>query len=625
MLAGGTAAALSACATPGTASAKTKLPNIVWIVSEDNNPFIGAYGDDLARTPNIDRLARNGILYRNAYSNAPVCAPTRFTILTGVNAESCAPANHMRADAHLPPELRTYPEYMRQAGYYCTNNVKTDYNCDVEPARIWDESSPQAHWKNRPEGQPFLAVFNSMTTHESSLFRAKDLGVDPGAVRLPAYLPDLPEIREDYAKYYGLMEKMDAEVGAHLADLEAAGLSEDTIVFYYSDNGGVLPRSKRYCFDEGLRCALVVHVPEKWRHLAPAGPGSRVDAPVSFVDLAPTLLSLAGIPTPASMQGRAFLGHYMGVPKPLAFGMRNRMDERYDMVRTVTDGRFRYIRNYMPHRPNGQYQAFAWMAKGYQAWQAAWLEGNLSKVQSRFFEPRVFEEFYDLEADPDEVDNRIDEPGLRDRIAQMSKALDAHMVAINDNGFIPEGSQHEGYLASRKAGANPLKRLMALAARGAQRDAANLPDFVLALEDSNDAVRYWGAMGLSILAENAAPATDAILAAMRGDSSAQVRCIAAEAAAHVGQGEEAAAILGKLLSHGEDDAIRLHAVNALTYIGDVAKVALPQVSAAAEYDNEFVRNAARYLAAVLEGRFEPGKPTFDLQYMLSQFRKQGQP
>jgi arylsulfatase A-like enzyme len=221
------------------------------LVSEDNNPWIGAYGDSLARTPNIDALAARGLLYRNAFSAAPVCAPSRFAILTGVHAESCAPANHMRARARLDGELRTYPEYLREAGYYCTNNDKTDYNCDVDAAAIWNESGKNAHWKNRPEGAPFLAVFNLGTTHESSLFQPVAGAVTLTEVRVPAYLPDTPEIRQDFASYYNLIERMDGELGARLRELEDAGLLDDTIVFYYSDNGGALPRTKRYCHDQG--------------------------------------------------------------------------------------------------------------------------------------------------------------------------------------------------------------------------------------------------------------------------------------------------------------------------------------------------------------------------------------
>ncbi|RYE54656.1 MAG: sulfatase, partial [Hyphomicrobiales bacterium] len=330
ILAGGAALTAAGIAPAIAAVPPSERPNILWLVSEDNNPFIGAYGDRLAHTPTLDAMSKRGILYRNVYSNAPVCAPSRFSIITGVYPESAGPAHNMRAVARLPALLRGFPEYLREIGYYCTNNAKTDYNSDLDPAMIWNESSKAAHWRNRPDGAPFFAVFNHETTHESRLFKPAAGRVRPEDVRLPAYLPDTPGIRQDFATYYKQMEKMDGEIAQKLADLDAAGLTDNTIVFYYSDNGGVLPRSKRYCYDEGHRCAMIVHVPERWRNLAPAAPGTQIEAPVSYIDLAPTVLSIAGVPVPAHMQGTAFLGTSTRPPKRYAFGMRNRMDERYD-------------------------------------------------------------------------------------------------------------------------------------------------------------------------------------------------------------------------------------------------------------------------------------------------------
>jgi len=610
----GGGALLAGSAMAAAAEAAPARPNILWFVSEDNNPFIGAYGDRLAHTPTIDKLAREGVLFRHAYSNAPVCAPSRFGILTGVYPEACAPANHMRARATLPAMLKTYPELLRGAGYYVTNNDKTDYNCDVDPARIWNDSSKTAHWRGRPKGAPFMAVFNTMTTHESRLFDPTSGRVKPEDVKLPAYVPDTPGVRQDYASYYNLMERMDGELARTLAELEADGLADDTIVFYYSDNGGTLPRSKRYCYEEGLRCALVVRVPPKWRHLAPAAPGGEVDAPVSFIDLAPTLLALAGVPQPATMQGKPLMGPGAKGERRYVFGMRNRMDERYDFVRTVTDGRYRYIRNYMPHRPNGQNQAYEWLAKGYQDLDRLHMAGKLTPVQERFFQPRPFEEFYDLAADPDEIDNRVADPAQAARIARMRTALDQHMLAINDNGFIPEGGEAEGYLPSRAPGAYPLKDLMALAAIVGRRDPKAAPLFQARLSDRNPVVRYWAATGLLILGANAAPAADGLLTAMRTDPSKPVRVVAAEAASHLGHGPEAVEVLGALIGPTETPAVRLQAVNALTYVPD-AKLALAAIRAAAQDDQQYVRDSSRYLAAVLDGSYDPGKPLFDLERM----------
>jgi len=614
----GAGAGAIAAATPIRAMASPApgaRPNILWIVSEDNNPFIGAYGDSLAHTPNIDALAKAGILYRHAYSNAPVCAPSRFGILTGVLPEACAPAQHMRADAKAAGILPTYPDLLRKAGYYVTNNVKTDYNCDIDPKVIWDDSSTKAHWKNRPEGKPFMAVFNLMTTHESQNFKPTPGRVKPDAVRVPAYMPDTPVIREDIAGYYNRMEIMDGQLGKLLEELDASGLADDTIVFYYSDNGGVLPRSKRYCYDSGLRCALAVRVPSKWAHLAPSGAGSVVETPVSFIDLAPTVLSLGGVPIPKIMQGKALLGKAAQAPGRYVFGMRNRMDERYDFVRTVTDGRWRYIRNYMPHLPLLQNQAFAWLAKGYQEIDRLRMAGRLSPLQQALFEERPFEELYDTQADPDETVNLAEKAAQALRMAEMRRALDAHMLAINDNGFIPEGSLLEGYVPSRVAGAYPLKRLMLLgqvAARGDRRKAGVLRT---ALKDRNEAVRFWAATGFAVQGAFDADLRD-IEQVAKADPVFQVRVAACEALARSGQGTMACPLLVEMLGAANHSKVRLQALNVLTRMGPAARPAIEQIRALFADKDEYLPNAARFAVQMLEGTYDPAKPIYDLQALL---------
>ena len=584
-------------------------------MSEDNNPWIGAYGDRLARTPHIDALAKRGLLYRNAFCAAPVCAPSRFAILTGVHPESCAPANHMRAVAKLDGALRTYPEWLREAGYYCTNNAKTDYNCDVDAAAIWNQSSASAHWRNRPAGAPFMAVFNIGITHESSLLQPVAGAVAPADVRVPAYLPDTPEIRQDFATYYNLIERMDAEVGARLKELDDAGLAEDTIVFYYSDNGGALPRTKRYCYDQGLHCALVVSVPPRWAQLAPAPMGTAVEAPISLVDLAPTLLSIAGLGAAPEMQGAAFLGQRAGPPRTYAFGMRNRMDERYDFVRAATDGRFHYIRNYTPHRVF-QHGAFEWLAKGYQSWEREYLAGRLDAAQSRFFAgERPFEELYDLRSDPDQVKNLAGEPAHAERLSAMRTALDRHLLAINDNGFIPEGMEIEGWRTSRDRDAYPLERLMELAAMACARDRANLLSLARQLDDANAVVRHWAILGILMLGEGGLEARDRLIAAMRGDPLPQNRVAAAEAVARIAPSPEAVTILADLLDQAPLMPVRLQAINALTFLGEQARAALPAIERAAAGEQEFLRSAGRYLSAVLTGRYDPSFPVADLDWL----------
>ena len=425
-------------------------------------------------------------------------------------------------------------------------------------------------------------------------------------MRVPAYLPDTPEIRRGPGRVLQRGRAHGRRRSARrLKELEEAQLADDTIVFYFSDNGGALPRSKRYCYDDGLRCALVVVFPPKWQHLAPAKPGSSITAPVSWVDLAPTLLSLAGLPAAPQMQGRAFLGPGAAAPRAYAFGMRNRMDERYDFARAATDGRFHYIRNYTPHR-TFQHGAYQWQAKGYQSWEREYRAGRLNAVQSRFFAgPRPFEELYDLQSDPDQVDNLAGSAAHAERLRAMRAALDEHMLEVVDNGFIPEGLPQEGYVASRDAQAYPLKRLLALAAKAAGRDRANVAELTVLLADPNPIVRHWAALGLLMLGQVAAPARETLEAMMRADAVPQNRVVAAEAIAGLGPFADAVGVLAGLLDGADEWPVKLQALNALTFLGVKAEAALPAIKRAAAGEQEYLRNAGRYLEAVLEGRYDP--------------------
>jgi arylsulfatase A-like enzyme len=589
-------------------------PNILWMVSEDNNPYLGCYGDPIAHTPTLDALAKKGVLYRNAFSNGPVCATSRFGILTGVYAESCAPANHMRATAHLPKELKTYPEYLREAGYYCINNFKTDYNCDVDPKAIWDDSSSRAQWRNRPPGKPFMAVFNDLTTHESQIFFKTEGRVKPEDVRVPAYLPDTPEVRTDLASYYNRIEMMDANCGKRLAALEADGLAEDTIVFYYSDNGGVMPRSKHYSYDEGYRTCLIIYVPPKWQHLAPAPAGSEVDTAVSYIDLVPTLLSLIGKPKTEHMPGRALLGPYAGKAETLAFGSRDRQDERYDFSRSVCDGRYRYSRNYRPDIPWSLPMGFAWEAKSYQSWEQEHVAGRLNAQQNAFFGTKPYEEFYDLKEDRDEVRNLIDNPSQARRIASLRRALDQHMLEINDNGFIPEGSPAEGYFGSRNRTVYPLERLMVLGEKAAQRNPRNFGLFRKHLADENDLVRYWAAYGLQLLGHGGTSAVSQLSLMAEHDPSPYVQIIAAQAIVGLGEPDKGVAQLAAILDKDGPFPIRLQAMTALTLVGEPARAALRSIQRAAHVDQEYLRSSGRYLLAVLDGTYKPGYETLDREW-----------
>ncbi|MEO6740735.1 MAG: sulfatase, partial [Chthoniobacteraceae bacterium] len=375
-------------ALAAAAIAETR-PNILWITSEDHGPHMGCYGDTFATTPNVDALAKRGMIYAHCWSNAPVCAPARTTIITGMYPTSLG-AEHMRSMVPFPKGKKMFPQFLREAGWYCSNNAKEDYNIE-KPGQVWDESSKNAHWRKRPEGVPFFAVFNSLKSHESQIRTRPHKQVhDPAKVRVPAYHPDTPEVRQDWAQYYDQVSEADADAGALLADLEKDGLSEDTIVFYYADHGSGMPRSKRWPYNSGLQVPLVVYIPEKFKELRPPEyqAGGKSERLVSFVDLAPTMLSLIGVQPPEWMQGHAFLGKFITEPQPFLHGFRGRMDERLDLVRSVTDGRYVYVRNYMPHLIYGQHLNYMWQTPTTRVWEQLHKEGKLNAVQDKFWNPK---------------------------------------------------------------------------------------------------------------------------------------------------------------------------------------------------------------------------------------------
>lgn len=603
-----TLTALLICLMACPLLAQNSRPNILWIVSEDNNPYLGCYGDKLAKTPTIDSLAKEGLLFSNCFAQAPVCAPSRFTLITGVYATSAQPANHMRAQGKLPDHLlEGFPALLRKAGYYCTNSAKTDYNAPINIKATWDESSKKAHWRNRPAGKPFFAVFNHEVTHESSIHgkqRPLPEGKDPSTVRIPAYAPDTPETRADRALYYDNLRRLDGQVATLLKQLDEDGLAQDTIVFYFADNGGVLPRSKRFAYDSGLRVPLIARFPARFTSLSAASSGATVEAPVSWVDMAPTILSLVGIDIPNHYQGHAFLGP-KAQPQQYAFSFRDRMDERYDFVRTARDKQFRYIRNYRPDIIWGQHVQYLWQQKGMQVWEQLHKAGKLNPVQDRFWGEKPAEELYDLQADPDEVNNLAGNPEYMSVMERMRRALREHLVRTRDNGFLPEGSAGEGYASTRDDKTYPIAKYIDIADVVTRREVTNLPKFQEWMADPDATVRYWGALGCVMLREKAAPAA-ASLIKLLDDPSDHVKVVAAESLAFMDK-PEGVAKLASLLTDASNNRIRLQAANSLDHLGGRAKPALAAFEKAASDADDYVKRAARYSAAVLAGKKAPGE------------------
>ncbi len=523
-------------------------PNILMITSEDNSAyFLGCYGNKMADTPNLDKLASEGFMYTHAFANHPVCAPARNTILTGVYAASNG-NEQMRSKYAKSEVVKTYPEYFREAGYYCTNNVKTDYNYAGDWNAIWDECSREATYKNRAPGQPFFAVFSNFTTHESRIHQqipTEELKHDPLKVEIAPYHPDLPEIRHDWAQYYDRHEQMDAEVGEILKELEESGEAENTIIIYYGDHGGVLARSKRFVYETGTRVPFIIRIPEKYKKYWPAEkPGEKVSRIVSFVDLVPTFLSLARMDIPDYLQGDAFLGDQKTEDPEYAFMTRQRMDERYDMVRAVRDQKFRYIRNYMPFRITMQHLDYLFRAPSAQAWEDAFKAGKTNEVQSRYFLEKPLEELYDTENDPWEINNLADDPAYVEVLKRMQTALTDWMREIKDVGLIPEpeyadfagdGALYD-YMRSDDC---PFDELLSAAQLATSKD-ADVNALVRNLKSENSAIRYWGAVGMLIHRKNAASAVEELKTASN-DETGSVATMAAETLFRMGLEKEALA------------------------------------------------------------------------------------
>ena len=514
-------------------------PNIVWIVSEDNSShWIGCYGNDQAKTPRIDALAKEGALFEHAYSNAPVCAVARATILTGVFSPTMG-TQHMRSRHTIPARYKPNVSYLRAAGYYCTNNSKTDYNFQGNDNSYWDESSNKAHYKNRPEGKPFFAIFNFTTSHESSLFKGKPAEpkrLKPEEIDLPPYLPDLPEIRKDYARYHDRITQMDSEVGKILDELEKNGLAENTIVLYTSDHGGILPRGKRYLEETGVKIPLVVRVPEKFKSLSPFQAGQRVTEPVSFVDMSPTFLSLTGIDIPEQMQGRPFLGSKRVEPAEdeMEFLFADRFDELYGLRRGLTDGKWKYIRNFNPHLPQAPYSFYQFGQPGWNAFRKAFDEGKLATEHAAIWLPLVLsEQLYDLSADPWETNNLAGDPAHAEKLAAMRSRLKDTMKQVTDTGLIPEpmfdslskGTTIADYAQSNKFN---LDAVLDLAFAASAVEESNIPRLTEALSSEDPVQRYWATVGLLVLGEKSAAAADSVAALLK-DEHAVICTTAAEA------------------------------------------------------------------------------------------------
>lgn len=546
-------------------------PSFLFLIADDMSPNLGCYGDPDAKTPNLDAFAASSIRYTRAFSAAGVCATSRSALITGMHPSSLG-TQHMRSKIKLPDDIRPFPVALREAGYFCVNRGKEDFNFDTK-ADVWDAKQwKKADWTRRAEGQPFFAVYNYLDTHESRLWEGSEtvlvdqtkLGDDqrhaPDKVTLPKWLPDDARVRKEWARYQDLVSLMDDQyIGPMLRHLEKTGVADDTIVFFFSDHGAPFPRAKQWITEAGTRVPLLIHFPEKWKHLAPSGPGTTSDQLVSLMDLGPSILSLAGIDVPDSTDGRAFLGEGAALPRETLVFTRDRMDERVDFIRTMRDKRYRYTRNFLPLVP-----AFPWLtymeklesSKEFRRLQETGNEGRFSTFLAR---TKPGEELYDLEADPDEFTNLATDPAHGEALKRLRDELSRWMLETRDSGFLPEqqlmkAEQEGGSIREYCADESryPLQQLVA--GEGS-------------LEDEHAVVRYHVALRSDDL--------PAMRKQLKEESDSDVRVALAWAMGRAGAKPEEVVPIFREVIESDQSFSRIFALNALDYLGDTAKPLLP--------------------------------------------------
>lgn len=485
---------------------KVERPNIIWLTTEDNSiHYMKLYNEDGVSMPAIEKLASEGIVFDNAFSNAPVCSVARSTLITGCYAPRIFTQYHRPAKhVPLPKELMPMPYYLKKVGYYTTNNHKQDYNF-ILPDGVWDESSTNATYKNRQAGQPFFHVQNYTTTHEGNLHFSqetidKTTDEDLEHIKVFPYHPDTKTFRFSYYHFQKRHKLADQQMDDFLKDLDEQGLMEDTIIFYYGDHGGVLPRSKGYTYESGLQIPLVIYVPEKWKHLIPYDRGSRSQTFVEFIDLAPTALALAGVTVPRGMDGTPVMGKMVQKSeiqnKNTAFGYADRFDEKYDLVRTLRVGKYKYTRNYQPFNIDALFNFYRYKMLAYKEWLSLYREGKLNDVQSQFFEPKSPEALYNIDQDPHEINDLSNSENHQEILLRMRGQLHELIKEMPDLSFYPEPYLLDNAIVNPTAFGQNNKTAIAELIAIADLNLAPY-DLVegkikLALQDKNPWKRYWG-------------------------------------------------------------------------------------------------------------------------------------
>ena len=582
-------------------------PNILWLSTEDIGPQLGCYGDPDAVTPTLDAFAKKSLMYKYAWSNYPVCAPARTTIIAGMYAAANASGN-MRSETYMPKGVEMFPHYLREAGYYCVNKSKEDYNYFKTEAKPWDESSGKAHYRNRKDGQPFFAVFNYTGTHESKIRkRPHKQVIDPATVHLTKYWPDTPEVRQDWAQYHDNITVMDQWVEKQLKALKKSGLADNTIVVFFGDHGSGMPRHKRFAGDSGMRVPFIVHVPEKLKELAGKdyGAGVASDRPVGFIDLAPTMLSIAGIKPPEYMQGHAFMGKFENEAPKYLYGFRDRMDERPDVSRSIRDERFLYVRNYMPHIPAGQYVQYQHETPTTSVWKKMFVENKLTEIQQQFWKPHPAEELYDLQADPEETNNLVSSAEFVSTLERFRKEHRASYQKFGDLGLIPEpmafefgkdGKSRREMLQDKEN--FPLDEIFEVANLAADVSDKGLDRLKSASQHKSASIRYWSALGILVDGEQGFKNLRDEAIKLAADSNPAVAVVACEVVAKFGTDAQKQNSLNELVRFSNmketNPITAVHALNAIDRLDELASsihdrlISLPKKSAITNRGGNYV-------------------------------------
>ncbi len=560
-------------------SAKQEQPNIVWICAEDITTMLGCYGDPNARTPNLDAFAEKSVRFTNAYATAPVCAPSRSCIVTGEYATSLG-TQHLRSEVQIPESVIPFPKLLREAGYSCTNYDKQDYN--FTDTTIWNESSKNAHWKNRTEGQPFFAVFNIGITHQSGIFGDDQTyqkriskyashikKVNSESLQIPPYFPESEKIRKLWARYYTNVQIMDIQFAERIAELEKENLLDNTIVFFYSDHGTGMPRAKRALYDSGLKIPLLVYVPKKYAKKFNMKAGTENNRMLSFIDFAPTILELAGVEIPQQLIGKPFISYKDGEDKEYVFGTSDRVDEAYEMARTIRTKKYRYIRNFLSYtpllQPNFYSDKSAIMKELYRFRNSSALT---QEQQTLFQNQRQPEELYDLEKDPHEVNNLAGNPEYETVLKEMRIHLHDEMVKSFDTGLMPEPEMMNlsmdltPYKLTRNEKIYPIQEILKACDLTVKPDLTE-SEIIEKLNHKNGFVRYWAVVAIECM-EEYSPAILSELDKLLQDELKTVQIEAAKTLIKAGKIENINTILKFM--EDEDKTVQLFATRAFEEI-----------------------------------------------------------